>query len=563
MQKQTRVGKLQAKLLGEDHVVAHVPYQYKDIVKLIKGVHWDRVLKGWVFPIGSLDEFMERFNYNVILSKELEQVFGERERKLDLAKGLKSGTKTPRPHKFLMEHQRVCRDIAKMFDSYGLFLDTGTGKTLTALSIMEEKPLVKWVIFCPKPIIKTAWLEDARDFFPRIKILPLSNNFKKQDYLDMAKEWGVRIKGRDTKAQIMSKMASQAQGYIVNPESYNRTIEFILDQGVQGMIFDESVKLKNHTSKMCKNIIALSDKLEYKYLLSGKPAPNNRLEYFAQMRILDPTTFGTNFYKFRDKFFEPCGYMGYDWRMKGDKVTDFYKHLNLNSITISKEDCLDLPPLTYQKRMLELSGDVAKYYKQMEKERFLAIGDNWASAPNVLASIMKLRQITGGFMIDSEDNTVPIHNTKLNELMLVLEEIGDKPVIIWTNFKNEIATVSNALKAKGKSFVTAYSGTKDVDKSIADFKEGRVQYIIANPQTLKYGATFTHCTYAIYYSLSYSFDDFYQSRDRIYRKGQTKPCTIIFLLCEDTVDEIILHALQNKGKLTDEIRKYATRRKYI
>ena len=78
------------------------------------------------------------------------------------------------------------------------------------------------------------------------------------------------------------------------------------------------------------------------------------------------------------------------------------------------------------------------------------------------------------------------------------------------------------------------------------FKKNEVQVIIANPQTLKYGITFVNCKYAIYNSLSYSYDDYYQSRDRIYRYGQKSECTYYHLLSEDTIDEQIFRCLQNK-----------------
>ena len=56
----------------------------------------------------------------------------------------------------------------------------------------------------------------------------------------------------------------------------------------------------------------------------------------------------------------------------------------------------------------------------------------------------------------------------------------------------------------------------------------------------------TNCSYAIYYSLSYSFEEYYQSHDRIYRKGQTNSCTYIFLNSKDTIDEIMYDVVMKK-----------------
>ena len=181
--------------------------------------------------------------------------------------------------------------------------------------------------------------------------------------------------------------------------------------------------------------------------------------------------------------------------------------------------------------------------------------DKTITVQTKLASLMKLRQITSGFLIDTDDNsaTSKVHSEKTKELWAVLEELGDNKAIIWVNFKQEVHDIEELLKSKGKSYVTAYSGTRDVDASIRAFKDDTAQYIIAHPKTLKYGVTFTgesmkkNCTYAIYYSMSYSYEDFYQSKDRINRKGQTQGVTYIFLVAENTVDEDIYDAIVKKG----------------
>lgn len=54
------------------------------------------------------------------------------------------------------------------------------------------------------------------------------------------------------------------------------------------------------------------------------------------------------------------------------------------------------------------------------------------------------------------------------------------------------------------------------------FKNGEADILLAHPKTLQYGVTLTNCHYSIYYSLSYSFEQYYQCHDRIYRFGQGK-----------------------------------------
>ena len=67
------------------------------------------------------------------------------------------------------------------------------------------------------------------------------------------------------------------------------------------------------------------------------------------------------------------------------------------------------------------------------------------------------------------------------------------------------------------------------------------------------GVTFTNCSYNIYYSQSYSYEEFKQSQDRIHRIGQINKCTYIMLQCNNTIDEKIYNCLQKKKNAVDEL----------
>lgn len=60
-----------------------------------------------------------------------------------------------------------------------------------------------------------------------------------------------------------------------------------------------------------------------------------------------------------------------------------------------------------------------------------------------------------------------------------------------------------------------------------------------------------NCSYSIYYSISYSFEEFYQSHDRIYRYGQSLPCTYLFLQAEHTIDQAMYRCVMDKKSNTE------------
>jgi len=477
---------------------------------------------------------------------------------------LKRGKTAPREHEFLMEHQRLCKDIADRTARYGFFLDTGTGKTLTALAIIDEHPDEKWLILCPKSIIITAWVEDQMDFFPTMKLLPLSRDMRKSDYVEIAERWKLPVAFK-TVAQLKAMLIENAKAIVTNPESFRVDVKQYVEAGMTSIIMDESSMIKNPTSQITKVFVKYVKTLHRVYLLSGKPAPNDETEYFSQILAINPAIFGTSYTRFKERFFVKSGYMGYDWSLRPGADEAIADCLDECSIVIKKEDCLDLPEKTYIRRMVELSPKALSYYRDMEKKQLLLLQDKEIAAPHRMTVVMKLRQITSGFIIDTENAvTERLHSAKLNELAAVVDELGENNAIIWINFKEEIREISEMLEKKGKTFVIAAGGA-NVNDSIKAFKSNEAQFIIAHPKTLKYGVTFTgksmtrNCTYAIYYSLSFSYEDYYQSHDRIYRKGQDEKCTFIFLLVNNSVDTDMDLTIGTKHKKTEVIENFMRR----
>lgn len=486
----------------------------------------------------------------------------------------------------LYKHQRAGCLLAERYDRFAFFYDTGTGKTVMALDIINSKYRkdgTKFLIIAPKAIIQTAWMEDARNYYPEMRILPLTTNFKENKRRKLLEQWKTPEKARlssfllnrqdnylDFLAMITGNeefldiddeddnrtIGDMVQHYIINAELFIRNPEkYISELGVNGLVVDESAVMKNYQSITSNAIIEAASKMKYVYLLSGKPAPNNELEYFSQMKSVDPDTFHMSYSKFASDF-------GVDdsqrnvWLDNEAKET-LSKLISARSLIISKDDCLDLLPTTEVVHQFELPEDIMREYDRLY-ENCLAVIKGMDKSTRVytsaskLAVLMKLRQMASGFFIinnedgrKSESEIIPIHDSKIEELENIINQIDDEQVIIWCQFKYEIKRVEELLSKYGK-VVTAFGGTKDVNESIADFKEGRAKYIVAHPKTLKYGVTFTNCRYAVYYSFSYSAEDYDQSHDRIYRLGQKQKCTFYFLQAENTIDELMYQKVMNK-----------------
>ncbi len=451
------------------------------------------------------------------------------------------GIKQARKHKllvsvpgYLMDHQKQAVVAADSRARYAIFFDTGVGKTLTALNIVDFMSN-KALVVCPISVIDDAWIGGIEKFKLNIPYCNLRNEVKKKRFkVSMLKDYKL---------------------FIINYESFNKNIDTIKALNIDTLIIDESSRLKNSKANITKVMTSYCDDIHNIYLLSGNPAPNNWLEYYSQMRILDISLFGNSFYKFREKFFN-SDYSGFHWYIKQEMKDNFLACIASKSIFVKKEDVLDLPERSDININFELSKDEYKAYKSMLSELFVEYEDENVSVTQAIAKTMKLRQIISGFFFDAEKKIVSIGTSKMLAFKQLIEDIGNHQVLIWTQFKWEAKMLKKLLEAD--ALVCDSTVTYEQKQiNMKEFQSGRVKYLIAHPRSIGMGTTFVNCSYSIYYSLSYSYEEYSQSKDRIYRKGQKNACTYYHLLCNNTlIDSIIFRALKSKKSVADGVIEY-------
>ena len=161
-----------------------------------------------------------------------------------------------------------------------------------------------------------------------------------------------------------------------------------------------------------------------------------------------------------------------------------------------------------------------------------------------------------GFVNTDEGHAQEIKNTRMDELIQILEETEGK-VIIWANYRYDILRISETLRRiYGENSVGTYYGdTSDKDRNdiINNFqnKEHPLRFFVGNTQTGGYGITLTAASTVVYYSNSYDLEKRLQSEDRAHRIGQTHKVTYIDIFCKGTVDENIVKALRSKLDLAN------------
>ena len=456
-------------------------------------------------------------------------------------------------------HQITALEKSWNKETYAYFMEMGTGKTkvlIDNLAMLYDKGKVDGaLIVAPKGVVKTWYEQELPTHLPTHieykKILWQSNITKTQkEKLDSLFEIG-----QDLHILIMN----------VESLSTDKGVKFaskFLDSHKVLMAIDESTTIKNQAAKRTKNIINLGKFAKYRRIMTGSPITKNPLDLFSQCEFLDPWLLNyDSFYAFRNRYAKMKNmYL----RDRTIQVVDAFQNLGELSEKVKgfsyrvlKEDCLDLPPKNFIKRYVTLTPDQKRIYEQMKKEAMAILNGKVTTTMTVLTQLMRLHQITCGHFTADDGSTQSVESNRLNELMLVLEEIEGK-AIIWANYQLSVGEIiQRIIKEHGKdSYVHYYGLTSQEDRqdNIRKFQnDPKCRFLIGTPQTGGYGITLTQANTVIYFSNGYDLEKRLQSEDRAHRIGQKKNVTYIDLISEDTVDEKIVKALRSKINIASEV----------
>ena len=424
-----------------------------------------------------------------------------------------------------------------------LLMEMGTGKTLTAIAIVGALLLLAGIqrvlIVAPLSIVGV-W----RDEFER---------FAGFEY-DLAVLEGSVAKKADTLRHLTGKRLQVA---VVNYESSWRMERDLMQWHPDMIIADEGHKIKTHNISASKTLHRLAARAAYRLLLTGTVITNKPVDVFSQYKFADPRIFGNSFYQFRNRYFDMVGYGGYTPVMKRYMEPEFMQRLHSIAYRVTKAECLDLPETTDVIQRVDLEPDAQRLYRQLVKDSYAEISRDTVTATNVLTRLLRLMQLTGGFLSGDENpGAEQVSTAKLNALNELIDsalENGQKVVVI-ARFIPEIRAITKMLGRKGLDYAQISGEVKDRDDQVARFQnDPECRVFVGQVATAGMGITLTAANLMVFYSLDYSMSNYDQCKARIHRVGQHHPCTYVHLVARGTVDEKVLRALRDKSNIAKQL----------
>jgi SNF2 family DNA or RNA helicase len=456
-------------------------------------------------------------------------------------------------------HQLKALELSWEKSYFAYFMEMGTGKSkvlIDNIAMLYDQGKINGVlIVAPKGVVKT-WYEQELpahmpDHVEHTDILWQSLITKKQQKeLDKLFE-----PGEDLHILIMNVEAFSTKKGVEFAAKFLRCHRTM-------MAVDESTTIKNPDAKRTRHICSLGEYAGYRRILTGSPVTKSPLDLYKQCEFLQKELLGhASYYTFRTRYavMRTANFSG-----RSVQIVVGYQHLaELSeklkpfSHRVLKDDCLDLPEKTYIKRVVQLTHDQLKIYKQMKHLALAQMNGKMMSTATVLTQLMRLQQITCGHFTADDGTIHDVESNRLPELMDVLEEIEGK-VVIWAHWQRDVNRIIREISKKfgANSFVDYYGPTpmSDRQKNIENFQnKPECRFFIGTTQTGGYGITLTAASTMIYYSNGYDLEKRQQSEARIDRIGQKYPMTYIDIIGEKTVDEKIVKALKDKVNIASQI----------
>lgn len=431
-----------------------------------------------------------------------------------------------KPHKYQME--AIEQVISK--PCHALWLDPGEGKTsvmLSSMEILKQKKLIKGVL-----VVGTMKIVDM-EVWPK-EIKKWRFNLSHTTLHGPKKDFNIREK---------------SDIYIINYEGLPWLLRNIKYLKADVIIFDESSKIKSFRTTRFKIVKAIISYFKRRYELTGTPQPKNAIDLFSQLYALDNgERLGRYITQYRNQYFYPSGYKGYDYQLQDDGFERIQKKIK-DVVYRTPEDYLKIPKEKYHDIVVELNKDVMKQYKLFEEEFFLQLENKVITAINAGAKTSKLRQLANGVIYDEFKQPVHVHDSKLEIAIDIVEELQGSPVLIGYEFRSDLHQLMKAFP--DAPFIgTTLDGVKPNKNKLLSIEKawnaGELPVLIGQMTSIAHGLNLQEAGHnMLLYSNVYDLEVLIQFIARLRRQGQKKRVIVHRIIAKDTIDEDIIE-IQNK-----------------
>lgn len=441
-------------------------------------------------------------------------------------------------------YQQHAIEHLEQFPKSGLLLTMGLGKSVIILThicnLKAKGSKDKWLIIGPKKVAESTWSGEVEKW-------DHTKNLRISKILGSAK-------------QRKEALAADADIYVINRENVAWLVAQLgsaFAKRFPHVVCDESSSFKNPTSSRFKALRMVCASLKSCIILTGTPIPNGLLDLWPQVYLLDQgERLGKSMAQYRDEYFKPGkknGFIVYEYNLKGQKEDGFmgagiyekeiYEKIGDICISMKTEDWLDLPPRIDRVVKVALSDEERKKYIQFERDQVLKLTEEQdITALNAAGLCNKLLQYANGAVYDENREWHEVQTSKLDQLAEIYAAANGKPVLVFYQFKHDIARIKAKLGA---------TELKDAT-TLKRWNDREIPLLCAHAKSAGHGLNMqAGGNIIVWFGMPWSLEEYEQANARLDRQGQTESVIVHHLVTEGSMDEDVMDALARK-KITQD-----------
>ena len=411
----------------------------------------------------------------------------------------------------------------------------GTGKTKAALwawDYLHKAGLAKkLLVVAPLSTLKFTWCKEIFQTLPHVRAVVLHGSREKR--LEALKD-------------------PHADAFIINHDGLKVLIDEITARtDIDTMVLDELAVYRNGGSQRTKITRKLAQRMTWVWGMTGSPIPNEPTDAWAQCTIVTPNTVPKFYGRFREELMHKI--TQFKWAPKPDAVDKAFAVMQ-PAVRYTLDDVVELPECIERFVDVELGPKQAKVYKALLDHAHAAVLAKEITAANAGAVMMKLLQVSTGWVYSSDGSTVPLDNEKRIEALVDAINATDRKVLVFAPFKHALGGISAALTAEGIEHSVVSGDTPANDRAqVFNLFQNTDKYrvIVAHPQCLAHGITLTAADTIIWFAPVTSLEIYDQANHRIRRVGQ-KHKQLVLHLQSTPVERKIYALLQKKQRVQEK-----------
>lgn len=455
-----------------------------------------------------------------------------------------SGRYTP------FEAQRVTAEFLTLNRRAFVLNDLGTGKSLATLWAYDYLRSIgvhaRMLVVSPLSTLERTWADEVFQHFPHLNYAVLHGS----------------------KSRRLKLLEQEADVYIINHDGVEIIAPALADRDDVTLVVPDEISqvARNQRTDRWKFLNVVLNKQQngdrWGWGLTGTPIPNSPADAWAQCRLLVPDTVPRYFGRFREMVLRQTSL--HSW-VPRDNAHEIVGQAMQPAVRFSRDECVDLPPVMYETRQVELTAAQNSAYKQMLTTMRTEAEEGQVIAVNEAVKMSKLVQIACGVVYDTagEEITIPAKH-RIQAVIEAVEQSQGK-VIVFVPFVSSVRYVAEAIRgaSAGRFEVGVIHGSvakAERDSIFSAFQRtnSSLRVIVAQPAAMSHGLTLTAANTIVWYAPVTSNETFEQANGRITRPGQ-KLNQFIIMLEGAPVERKIYARLRTKqsmqGLLLDEVRK--------